>query len=322
MLAPVLLLAVAAVLALTVDAGRVVVEKSRLQNACDAAALAGARVMLDERIAGRSEKACRQAALAEARALYQANAPDAAMTVEFGGAGDGGAFTAASEGQTATLVRVSGARDQDAPGGGLPMFFGALLGVKEARVRAAGVAQVADNVRGVLANLSPFAIPVGRVPGVGDSMTFYPGDPKTYKDGKGDDMVVPGNWGLLNLDGGASSTRELTDWIENGTGSLTIPDDADYVWLDGTSGFRAALNSTIRAKIGDPIIVVVYDQVVGTGSTAEFRCIGFLSVTITDCKLVGNSPYATCRVDQIRSLHDLITGGWVSLNVRKVQLVG
>jgi len=320
-LTPLLLLAVAAMLALTVDVGRVVVEKSRLQNACDAAALAGAKVLLNERVDGRNERQCRQAAFREAEALYRANSPEAAVTIEFGSEGAGGSFAAASEAKAATLVRVRGRRDQDAPGGTLPMFFAGLVGVREARVSAAAVAQVATSVRGVLANLAPFGVPVERVPALGASITFYPGDPKAYKEGKGDDKVVPGNWGLLNLDGGDLSTEELVDWIEHGTGSLVVPADEGYVWVDGTSGFRAALNKTIRDKIGDPMIVVVYDKVVGTGSTAAFRCIGFLSVTITGCKLVGNDPYATCRVDQIVSLHDLVTGGWTSPNVRKVQLV-
>jgi len=318
-LTPFLVLAVAAMLALTVDVGRVVVEKTQVQNACDAAALAGARVLLDERIDGRNEKVCRQAATQAAEALYRANSQDANWTIEFGSGT--GAFSLASEGEEATLVRVSGAREEDAPGGRLPMFFAGLLGVKTATVSASAVAQVASGIRGVLCNLAPFGVPVERVPGVGGSITFYPGDPSTYKEGKGDDMVVPGNWGLLNLDGGDLSTKEMIDWIENGTGSLVVPAGEDYIWIDGTSGFRAALNKTIRDKIGDPIIIVVYDKVVGTGATAAFRCVGFLSVTITGCKLVGNDPYATCTIDEIVSLHDLITGGWVSPNVRKVQLV-
>jgi hypothetical protein len=321
LLSPFLLLALAAMLALAVDVGRITQEKAQLQNACDAGALAGAGVLLRGRINGLSEERCRAKATTEAVALFRANTAEALSKVEFGHEGAGGSFVVASWTEEATLVRVTGARDGDAPGGRLPMFFAGLLGVNDARVAAVAVAQVTAGIRGVLANLGPFGIPVERVPAIGATMTFYPGDPKAYKDGLGDDKVVPGNWGLLNLNGGDLSTGELVDWIENGTGSLVIPEEADYVWIDGTSGFRAALNKPIRDRIGESMIVVVYDQVVGTGSTAQFRCIGFIDVTITGCKLVGKDPYAECRVNQVVSLHELVTGGWTSPNVRKVQLI-
>jgi hypothetical protein len=321
-LVPVMVLVIGAMLALTVDVGRVVQEKAQIQNACDAGALAGARVLLDMHRDGKREALCRQAAEAEAGRFFGANSPESAAAIEFGCYGDDGSFASVDTTQAATLVRVTGARDEAAPGGKLPMLFASLIGLSDTPVRSRAVAEVATGVRGVLSRLAPFAIPVERVGDVGSSMTFYPGDPSAYKQGLGDDLIVPGNWGLLNLDGGSSSTQELTDWIENGTGSLVIPAGADYVRVDGTSGFRGALNKTVRDAIGQPIVVVVYDQVLGGGSNAQFRCIGFMEVTITDCKLTGKDPYATCRVDEFVNLHDLVTGGWTSPNVRKVQLVG
>ncbi len=111
------MLAVAAMLALTVDVGRVVVEKTQVQNACDAAALAGARVLLDERIDGRNEKVCRQAATQAAEALYRANSQDANWTIEFGSEG-AVAFTAASEGRGGHAGARQWRPRKDAPGGG------------------------------------------------------------------------------------------------------------------------------------------------------------------------------------------------------------
>ena len=78
----------------------------------------------------------------------------------------------------------------------------------------------------------------------------------------------------------------------------------------------------IQERIGDVLIMAVYDEVDGNGSNAQYRCIGFVFATILSCELNGGDAHATCRVEQVTTVHDLMTGGaFASPNMRKVQLV-
>jgi hypothetical protein len=72
------------------------------------------------------------------------------------------------------------------------------------------------------------------------------------------------------------------------------------------------------------MIVVIYDEVTGTGSNANFRCVGFLRVTITAVKLTGSgkNSYIKGIVEQVAASRGVIAGmGLTSLNMFKVQLV-
>jgi hypothetical protein len=179
------------------------------------------------------------------------------------------------------------------------LCFAGLLGIRNANVRARATVQVATSLRAVLKGLSPFAVPEDSVGAVGSTMTFYPGDTTSYSGGLGSDSVVPGNWGLLNLNGGSLSTQDLIDEI-----------------------LRAGLQKTIDSVIGQALTVAVYSTVAGNGANGEFTIVGFVSVTILDCRLNGNNPYATCTINEYTALHDVTAGGgYISPNVRKVQLV-
>ena len=149
-------------------------------------------------------------------------------------------------------------------------------------------------------------------------MTFYPAD----DDGKGEDKSAPGNWGLLDLGGGGNGTPELREWILYGYDSPIVLGPEGYVGIYGGTGFRAALQSDIQERIGDQLIMIIYDDVTGTGANTQYRCIGFLFATIISCELNGNNAHATCRIDGVSTVHDLVIGGdFESPNIRKVQIV-
>jgi Flp pilus assembly protein TadG len=326
-LSPILFLVLCALATLTVDIGRMMEDKAVLQNACDAGALAGAKALLNSRRAGASWSVARSSANQEASKFFQANAATGAPTIEFGNcSGASNTFVAVTDaGHAVSAVRVSGGQNA-------PLFFAGLLGMRQAEVRAGATAQLATSISAVYAGLAPFAVPKSVVDQVtagwdpstpGPTMTFYPGDATSYSGGNGSDAVVPGNWGLLNLDGGSLSTQELIDEILNPTWTLVIPSDAGYIVIAGCSGFRAGLQKTIQSVIGQQLTVAVYSNVAGNGSNGQFSIVGFLSMTVLDCKLNGNSPYASCRINGILDLHHIRTGGgYDSPNVRKVQLVG
>ncbi len=317
-MAPVIVLVLGGVASLALDIGMMFVTEAQLQNAADASALAATQVLVAQRSSGSSEAVCREQAMAEAQTFLAENSSDAGMTLEFG-AWDGSAFSTVGSGTDATAVRVVTDRNEDAPGGPLELFFASLIGINSCDMAASAICETNSYILSVIANLSPFAVPEDSIPGIYETMTFYPAG---NGNGNGGDQTAAGNWGLLDLNGGANSTVELRDWILNGyDGEFSIGPDG-YVWIDGDTGFRATLETEIRSRIGDQLVMIVYDQVTGNGANTQYRCIGFLLTTILDCELNGNDKFATCRVEVVASLHGLVTGGTnESANIRKVQLV-
>ena len=322
-MAPIVIVVLTCMLAITVDVGRMVLERALLQNGCDAGALAGAQVLLREHLDGTGESEARSVALTEAISVFKSNSQDAGVAIEFGSAAEDGSFVAAGEDTPATRVRATALRDAGAPGGALPLVFAGFFTFGSADVTAAATAEVSDKIVGVSAGLGPFAVPKHRIPGLGEEMIFYPADPDAYDEGNGSDTVAPGCWGLLNLDGGDLGTTEIIDWLLNGYDEpLELDPEDGYTWVSGTSGFRAALQKPLVSIIGEPMIVLVYDELVGGGSNASFRCVEFMLLTITGCKLVGSDPYVTGRVDVVDTIHNLKTGdGNPSVNIRKIQLI-
>jgi hypothetical protein len=334
-LVPLVVFVLGASLALTADTGQMFVWRARLQNAADASALAAADVLVSGWEAGNilvlgwdeaDEQASREVASAEAESIHQANTPGAGFGIEFGVVDEGGYFVPADTPTRATAARVRAYRNAEAPAGPLALAFARLVGHYTCDVATVAVAQANDQITGVLSGLSPFAVPLSRIQellgdGV-DDLDFYPADGEAY-DGVADVSVAAGCWGLLNLDGGSSSTTELVDWIDNGyDGSVEIDPEVGSLWINGTSGFRAALESVMEQKIGEPMIVMVYDDIQGQGSNAEFRIVSFLRITITAVDLTGNSPAIWCNIEGLGSYHDLVTGGGSSsYNTSKVQLV-
>ncbi len=323
-LAAVTLAVLMAVAALTVDVGLVSVHRARLQNAADAAALAATQVLMSERSAGLAEPSAREAAATEAIRLADANSPDAGVEVEFGTYDETGGFATADSTTPATAVRVTVSRNQAAPGGALALFFGPSLNLATVDSAGRATCQVRDRIAGVLSDLRPFAVPEGSIPAPGQDMQFYPADGDEY-DGIADSQMAPGCWGLLNLDGGSQGTTELEEWIRYGyNGAIRKDPEVDYVTIDGTSGFRAAIETPMQEKIGESMTLLVYDQVSGAGgATTDFRCVSFLRVTIKEVNLSSTvDPHITGTVDAVDSLDSLISGGGISSpNIRKVCLV-
>ena len=323
LLSPILLLVLLAILSLAVDVGSIAVENARMQNGADAAVLAAVGVLTDERRSGSAEADARAAASAVAQDLLQANVPGARLDIQFGVHDGTGAFTPVGTGTECTTVKAAGARDEDAPGGPLALVFARVLGVNSCDVRAEAAAETGGRVTAVLRGLAPFAVPKDRVPPIGQEFAFYPGN-GGGSGGHGEEQTEAGNWGLLDLDGGSNSTPDLIDWIENGyPGKVSIDADMGYTWIDGTPGWRAALEDVLQERIGEPLLVCVYDEVTESGSNAEYRCIGFLRLILTYADLTGQNAEVRGRVAGLLTMHDVevSTDGWESPNIRKLQLI-
>ena len=95
---------------------------------------------------------------------------------------------------------------------------------------------------------------------------------------------APGNWGLVDLNGGSNSNSETQDWVENGYhGLVSAPD-----WYEGDPGaFSNSLpiSSILNETIQLPVFNDVNDL---SGSNVDFHITGFVSVRITAYKSNGS----------------------------------
>jgi len=304
------LLVVGIVAAFSIDIGYIVCARTRLQNAADAASLAAAQKIVEERNSGTAEEEARAAATVVAGQFVSANWEEAGWQIAFGILDDG-EFVEVDTDQAATMVQVATFRNEEAPGGPLAMFFAPIVGIDTQELTTSASCQVATGIRTIRGGLSPFAVFHEDIMPLGELMVIYD-----------DDKVAPGNCGLLNLDGGANGTDELEEWILNGyDGTVEIDPDLGYLWIEGTPGVRSALKSALEERIGDIILVCVYDQVVEQGSNANYRIIKFVAVTLTDVRLTGKNKHVDGRVERIVYLADCETDDSFDDNLCKIQLV-
>ncbi len=323
-LAPVMVVVLGAMLALTSDVGNLFVWRARLQNGADAAALAGMHAYARARLDGSDEETARAVGQSEADAIYAENCAGAALTLQFGELDENRQFVARDTATPATAVQATSVRDETAADGPVDLVFSALIGMSTCDVATDAVAELTSSFIGVSEGCAPFAVPESAIGPPGTEMVFYPSDEDSY-DGLGDQTVAPGCWGLLNLDGGSLGTDEMKYYIEHGyDGTFQVDPETGYVWIDGTSGFRAALQSVTQDKIGEELVMIVYDQVVGEGANADFRAVGFLVVEITYVRFTGVNPHLKCQVLEKRLLKHFIWGPGMdgSPNIQKIQLAG
>ena len=327
-LAPVMAMALGAVVSLTSDVGHMAVTQARLQNSADAAVIAATSVLLYQQVDGSSEETAREMAASEADAMRLANSAEAGAEIEFGVIDEDGDFEVADTGTPATAVRSTVFRNESAPGGPVPMLFASIIGISACEMSGTATCEVNPSIRAIVGNLSPFAVPEDRIPDPGESMIFYPAGeadpdaPGGSGNANGNTVVVAGNWGLLNLDGGANTTDELRDWILNGFDGEFFIDPQGFTWVEGTPGFRAAIGSSVEQRIGDQLAMVIYNEVLDQGSNALYKCVGFVLATVTEVDMTGTDQHLTARIDRVAGIHDIVTGGtYTSPNLRKVQLI-
>lgn len=106
---------------------------------------------------------------------------------------------------------------------------------------------------------------------------------------------APGNWGLVDFNGGSTGTPELRTWILNGyTGHRIAVDDcnADNAtageWCPASTGaFSGSIESALTSIIGVTFPLPLFDRVVGTGSGATYHLIGFLGVKLHGFQVSG-----------------------------------
>ena len=101
---------------------------------------------------------------------------------------------------------------------------------------------------------------------------------------------VPGNWGVLDFDGGANSSNDTKNWIEFGyPGLVTAPGTSPGDPGAFSNSLGSALN-TLKTS-GEVFQLPIYDSASGNGSNAVFHLVGFVSVRLLDYD--ANGPEAS-----------------------------
>ncbi len=308
------------IIALAVDYGYLLVVRTDLQRAADAAALAAVWNLIPDEMGEQSD------AVADARESVRyyisknLRSQDESLTIpdtdiEIGrydrATINSGNVTLLSDGML-DAVRVTIRRDGTA-NSAVPLFFGRVFGANRANVvvRATAVlrpAKVLVPGNGVL----PFAVDINiwDQAGIGDEFVMY-GDGR-FEDGEGN--PIPGNWGTVDIGDSSNSTSDLRDQIENGLrqsdldalaselgpyGEPRLPNNTELaapLWVGGDPGLSAGMQHALDNVMGVPKAIPLIDQVAGGGgNNSEFHIVGWGIVKLTSFNFQGKNKQVTVQ---------------------------
>ncbi len=321
-----LIVVLLAMVAFAVDIGFVLLTRTQLQRAADAAALAAAWEMIDdESLSGNGEtnvlsseirtkaeeyaasnrvlRQQSQLALQDVSMGYVADPFSSNWHMqESGGAGPYNAVT----------VHVRRHADQN---GELPLFFARVFGHDSVAAEASATAVVLSSIRGFAApsdgsnlGILPFALDeetwLDMLAGGGDdAWTWSAADEAVvagsdgireinlYPQGTGS----PGNRGTIDIGSNNNSTADIARQILEGAspadleqhgGKLELDEQGELL-LNGDTGISAGVKDELETIKGQPRIIPIFRTVEGPGNNAMYTIIGFAGVRIVDVKLTG-----------------------------------
>ncbi len=288
MLVALLVTSMLGILAVVTDFGMAYVNKQGLQNGADAAALAVAQEIALTAPAGQSCGVTATAMSVPMRAVaeeyFAANAP-AEGGISSGTAG----FELTCESPTAgvppaLIVRVTAGQDS-------PVFFGGVLGVSDTIALEQEAKSIVSPAKSVV-GLRPFAIcqadasSLAVAQGTNYSIAF-----NDINSGCGH---APGNWGIMDFNGGSNATGEVVDWIQNGySGSFSV---VPPTYISGNPGApnAGAIRAAMSSILDEEIVIPVFDQVTGSGNGSRFRITGFVSVEVCGWRFNNAAGNGAC----------------------------
>ena len=304
-----------------VDVGWMVVSQSELQNAADAAALAGAGPLMDGHVLynlpGNNGNQTTILANAKTNARNKAkeyggyNGAGGVNSlsildgdIEFGFTDANGVYTASTalSGYPNT-IKVTVRRDSTA-NGALTLFFGRALGQTTTTLTATASATL-------------FAGSLTSIPGPTLPLTYSQNDWNTFrstgrdadgdlsKDANGnpellvfDSVKDSGNFGWLSMDNGSLAASTLRGWIDNGVSQAEIDilkDDGliplsshPNAWdWQGKPGFTSSDVKQVNDHVGEIFVLPLYKPYSatspgdGNGSNYYYNVVEFVSVRLT-----------------------------------------
>lgn len=292
-----------------VDVGWMTVSQAELQNAADAAALAGAGPLMDGfvlyNLPGNALNQSTILADAKANAItkakeyggYNGAGGVSSLTildsdVEFGNTDANGVYTPSS---TLTgfpnTIKVTVRRDTTA-NGNLTLFFGRAMGQSTTTLTATASATC---FTGTLNTIPGYTLPVTYSQNDWNTFVATGLDPDggLNKDADGNpelqvypSVTAPGNFGWLSMDNSSVSASTLRGWIDNGVSAAEIsnltaagliplsshnPNNWDW---QGKPGFTASGVMEVNAHVGETFVLPLYKPYsateAGTGQGSNY----------------------------------------------------
>jgi Flp pilus assembly protein TadG len=278
------------VLAFVSDLGLAYANQRQVQNGADAAALAVARTMAATAGGSDSCPVVRTAfdtpaSRSLAAATFAKNASPSAGLAP-GAQGFEVSCDSVGANPEALVVRVRGLQSS-------PTFFGKIFGSEQVPVDRSARAVVAPLSSAI--GLRPFAIckTFSETVQTAAVATFVV--PVTQANaGCG---AAPGNWAMLDFNGGSNPTGEMQDWIANGFNEPVAV--SPPLLVNGDPGFDVnAATAEMDVMFQLPNVVLpVYESVTGTGNSATFSVVGFLAVTPCRWRINNKSGPAESTVN-------------------------
>jgi Flp pilus assembly protein TadG len=98
--------------------------------------------------------------------------------------------------------------------------------------------------------------------------------------------AAPGNWGVVDFDGGSNANSDTMNWVENGyDGTVSVGDT-----LSGDTGaISSALNDGLSylKSSGETFALPVFDTITNPGSNAQMHIVAFVLVKLVDYRVTG-----------------------------------
>jgi Flp pilus assembly protein TadG len=254
-LVSILLSVLLATLALVVDVGELYLAKRKLQAACDAASLAAAVEL--------AENKNEQAALDKAKDYLAKNYASATLT--------GFSVTGTSI-QVKAKTKVASA-------------FSRLFGYQDIAVAAKATASFGTAAK--VSRLVPFIVPYQQVIshiGPTQAGEFEFGDDRPLTPEGTVEKEQKGFFWLTDFNSQSGGTPDFADWIVNG-----YPGEVAVGSLANGEGVRSALKSALEQRLSRDrtLILPVYDYTENSGSNGIYHVIGFVEFYLQDFKLNG-----------------------------------
>jgi hypothetical protein len=247
--------------ALSLDVGSWYREHRQAQSTADAAALAGAQALPSDP--------------SQAMTLAQSYGNDN------GGGLSSGDITFNSDYSINDTIAVTVRRNP-------PGFFSKLFGIDSANVHASAAARTAVPAEAKWA--APIVVNKLHPLLAGTGCPCF-NVPTTLPLGK---TGAPGAFALVNLENDPTGTigaSTLADWILRGFDSY-LP-LGDYFSDTGAKWNNSSIQDALHKRFGTELLFPVYDNLVGTGSNAQYHIIGWVAFHVTDVSANGSDGTIT-----------------------------
>jgi hypothetical protein len=116
--------------------------------------------------------------------------------------------------------------------------------------------------------------------------------------------IVPGNFGTVDIGPQNNSAADLRRQIRNGItlsdlashgGELRLDSLTNKLRLNGDPGLTASIKDAVGDIVGQARSILLYRDVLGQGSNAEFTIVGFAGIRIVDFSLTSNNKHITVQ---------------------------